>query len=93
MDNKLEAALGVTRVVHRRYRQEADGQWERASGAACPNCEQETLQIVGGLCPRCRRGTSAKRDGQVEERTMRRYYQRQLREGTISLAQMREGNL
>lgn len=67
--------------------------WERARGIQCPSCHRETLQLIMGVCPTCARKDEMARDKQLEEKTMRRYYQRQLRKGVISLRALRENLL
>lgn len=68
-------------------------EWHNATGVICPECKQETLRIIDGLCPQCYRDREAERERKLEDRTERRYYKEQLRRGTVSLAQMREGRL
>lgn len=67
--------------------------WERAGGINCPKCHQEVVRIINGLCPQCHHAREKADAEQVEDKTMRRYYKRGLRRGTISLGQMREGGL
>ena len=76
-----------------RYRRSASKEWHSAKGVICLECEQETLRIIDGLCPQCYRNREAERERKLEDRTERRYYKEQLRRGTVSLAQMREGRL
>lgn len=78
----------------RREREMADRKdWERAGGVVCPRCSKETVRLIGGLCPRCWLEKESKRIEKQEDKTMRRHYKRRLREGTISLPEMREGGL
>ncbi len=67
--------------------------WERSSGIICPKCEHETFRMVGGICIQCHRDEVAESEKRKEIRAERRYYKDQLRNGTISLAQMRTGRL
>ncbi|GAI19092.1 unnamed protein product, partial [marine sediment metagenome] len=56
-------------------------------------CGNESLRIVDGMCPSCRFEAEAKREEKKGDARMRRYYRRRLREGRITLAQLREGRL
>jgi len=67
--------------------------WEKSGGIYCSNCNRETVRLIDGLCPQCVHHIKVKTEGQIEDRAMRTYYKEQLRRGTISLAQMREGSL
>jgi hypothetical protein len=67
--------------------------WDRAGGITCASCGRETVNILGGLCPCCHREVIAKREQQQEYKAERRYFQRRLTEGTISLTQLKEGRL
>ena len=77
-----------------RYKRRSNQEdWEKAGGVHCSECQQETARLVDGLCPQCWGDMEAERAKKAEDRAERRYYQDQLRKGTISLAQMREGRL
>lgn len=67
--------------------------WERAGGIFCNRCHKETVRVFNGLCLNCYRDDVAKLEQNQEDRAEKRYYQRKLTEGTISLAQLREGRL
>lgn len=67
--------------------------WERAAGVICSHCTNDTLQLINDLCPKCHHEKEAMRMERVEESTMRHYYKKEIRQGTISLARMREGYL
>lgn len=67
--------------------------WEKAGGPNCPECGQAVMQLVNGVCVQCFRQKEASREEAFEVKTMRNYYRRKLREGTISLRAMREGYL
>lgn len=28
-------------------------QWEDSAGCLCPRCQQETLRLIAGICPKC----------------------------------------
>jgi len=80
--------------VHRRKKHRISKQaWDAAGGVFCQHCGQETVRMFDGLCPNCHYDAIAKREDKHEQRAERRYYQRKLSEGTISLAQLREGRL
>jgi len=67
--------------------------WDQTNGIICPNCGQEALRMIDGICLQCYRNKVAEREKRKEDKAERRYYKEQLRNGTISLAQMREGRL
>jgi len=67
--------------------------WERLGGIFCSSCHQEVLRLIDGLCIFCYRKKIAKREADLEDASMRRYYQRALSRGEISLAQMRDNQL
>lgn len=59
-----------------------DKDWEKARGVICSNCGEETLRVIASLCPQCH-------NDKLDTEHSRRVYQRALRRGTVSLAQMR----
>lgn len=65
-------------------------QWDKAAGLNCPNCGNETLRIFDGLCFQCYQVKVLENEKRVEDKSMRRLYSRRLREGTMSLREMRE---
>lgn len=65
--------------------------WSKAEGPICPECGQETLRLIDGICPRCHNRKIAERDQKMEEKKERRYYQDRLRKGDISLSDLQEG--
>ena len=67
--------------------------WDNTGGVTCPSCGQEALRMIDGICLQCYRNKVAEREKREEDKAERRYYKEQLRKGTISLAQMREGRL
>ena len=67
------------------------GDREKSAGVACPGCGQETMQLIGGLCRLCYRAKIMARDEAIEEKKERRYYRARLRDGTISLQELKEG--
>ena len=67
--------------------------WEKSRGVLCSECRNETLQIVDGLCPECYNQKANDFQTKVENDIMKRYYKRGLRNGTVTLRQMREGRL
>lgn len=68
-------------------------QWDDAAGVLCPECGQETLRLIDGKCPSCYQAMVVKEVEKAEDKSMRRIYSRKMREGTISLKEMREGRL
>lgn len=80
--------------VHRRKKSKVRRQeWEDSGGLFCTRCGQETVRIFNGICLSCYRDDIARHEQRQADKTEKRYYQRKLSEGTISLAQMREGRL
>lgn len=67
--------------------------WERAVGVQCNQCKSETLRLIEGLCPECWARKQSEAEKRLGDKNLRRYYQRKLREGKITLAQMRQGDL
>lgn len=67
--------------------------WDKAGGFFCPQCGQEIVRLINGVCFDCNGVNSAAFAEKQEDKASRRYYRDQLRNGTISLAQMREGRL
>jgi hypothetical protein len=63
-------------------------QWEAAAGVICPECKQETFQIVDGVCIRCHKKKEGESEDKLADKAERRYLKDQLREGTISLDQL-----
>jgi len=50
--------------------------WEKARGVLCSECQNETLQIVDGLCRRCYERKAADYQTRVENEIMKRYFSR-----------------
>lgn len=72
-------------------------EWERARGASCPRCQREVYQLLLGkrglLCPLC---LALETDADLEkqaEKQMQRRATRLLREGRLSLRDLREGRI
>lgn len=93
VDPHLRVIDGGVRRSGRKPRVATVEDWERAGGICCSDCGQEVVRLNHGLCPRCHGDAEAERAKMTGERAERRYYKDQLRKGTISLAQMREGRL
>lgn len=89
VDPHLKVVNGGTHY-HRKLKEE---DWEKGGGVYCSGCHRETMQLIEGLCPQCRRDAEAERAEKLGDKRERRYYKDQLRKGTISLHQMREGRL
>lgn len=67
--------------------------WEATGGSFCSKCGAETVRLFDGVCLSCNYEIIAEREQKQADKAERRYYQRRLTEGTISLAQMMEGRL
>jgi predicted amidophosphoribosyltransferase len=70
-----------------------EDEWERARGVLCPRCNNETLRLMDGVCPRCAREITEEWERGRENRTLRNHYRAKMREGTLDLHRMREGLL
>ena len=79
--------------VRRSKRKPNKNEWEDAGGLFCTRCGQETVRIFNGVCFICYREDIARSEQKQADRAEKQYYQKKLSEGTISLAQMREGRL
>ena len=79
--------------VRRRKRKPDKNEWEKAGGLFCTRCGQETVRIFNGVCLNCSREDIARDEQKQADRAEKQYYRKKLSEGTISLAQMREGRL
>jgi len=62
-------------------------------GVICLECHQEAFQIVNGVCARCYKKKVGETEEVLEDRAERRYLRDRLREGTISLDQLRDPDL
>lgn len=93
VDPSLKVIDGGTHHHRRRQRRLTKEDWDETAGVICPDCKQETFRLIDGVCLQCHNEKVAKQEGEEEERSERRYYSRRLREGTISLSQMKEGRL
>ena len=65
--------------------------WEKAAGPPCPLCAQETLRFMNGVCPACHRAMMARREAKLEDNAERRHVKYLLREGLVSLQDLRAG--
>ncbi len=68
-------------------------EWEKSKGVVCKNCNKESFQIIDGLCYRCSEYKSTKEVMDIETVSMRRYYKREFKRGTVILSRMRENLL
>lgn len=68
-----------------------DDVWEKTGGIFCPECGEEVVRIVDGKCPQCNKKAMAADEAKIEDKASRRYFKGELRKGTISLGQLREG--
>lgn len=62
--------------------------WERAGGVYC-SCGQEVVRLIDGLCPQCWALAEAERMEKFERKAEKRYYIDQLRQGGMTLTQMK----
>lgn len=67
--------------------------WEKSGGLFCSRCHGEVVRLINGLCPRCHGEDEKEIAGKMAMRAEKRYFTDQLRKGTISLADLREGRL
>ena len=63
--------------------------WEQAVGVVCSKCGQEAFQVVAGVCTRCHKAKIGQSEDKLADIMERRYYQDKLRQGTISMEQLR----
>lgn len=70
-----------------------DEDWSRCAGIICPRCNRESFRMVEGVCFSCYSHKIMKKEENMEDHAMKDYYRRALREGTVSLVEMREGRL
>lgn len=68
-------------------------EWEKSGGVYCPNCGQETVRLFHNLCPQCLKEKEAEETAAAEDKSMKRYYKREMTKGTISISTMREGGI
>jgi len=66
-------------------------EWEKAQGPPCPQCGQESFIFVNGRCRHCHQAMIARREERLEARTERRHVKRLLREGEVSVQDLRAG--
>lgn len=67
--------------------------WDKTNGVICPNCEQETLRMVEGICIQCYRDKVAVKEERLGRKREKRYLVNLFNKGKITLRQMREGRL
>ena len=79
--------------VRRSKRTAGTKDWEACGGLFCTRCGQETVRMFDGMCLTCYHEDIAQREQKQADRAEKQYYRKKLSEGTISLAQMREGRL
>lgn len=90
---QVDPDLKIVSGNHRKKKSASLEDWKNAGGASCPECGQETVRFLNGLCPTCARRVEEESEEQMEDRAMRNYYKDKLKRGTISLSQMRQGGL
>ena len=64
-DQSLTMAVSEEPPVSTRHAITEDD-WEAAVPPLCPNCQQETLQLINGICPRCGRKVKERTDQEIE---------------------------
>ena len=89
----VDPNLRIIRAGRRRRSRLLQRDWDRAEGVACPKCGQEALRLADGMCNFCWNKADAVTVEEMEDKSMKAYYSRELRKGTISVTQMREGRL
>lgn len=92
-DPKLKVINGSVRRRSRKEPVMTDADWEKAGGLTCTHCHRETVRLVNGVCPQCNGDKEKRLAEKLERRAERRYYQDQLRKGTIKLSDLRVGRL
>lgn len=93
VDPNLRVINGGVHYSERKPRVVTFEDWERVGGIRCSGCGDEVVRLIDGLCLQCHGEAEAERAKKAGEKSERRYFKNQLRKGTISLAQMREGRL
>ena len=68
-------------------------EFDKLTGPICPICNKETFRMIEGKCFSCYQATVVEKELIAEDKTMKRIYSRKMREGTISLEEMRQGHL
>lgn len=71
----------------------SSAEWDKARGVICAQCGQEVWRIRNGICLPCHYNNDsvmAEKQGVKKEKRM---YRRALNSGTISLAQLKKGEL
>ena len=66
-------------------------EWDAAQGPPCPLCGRETLRFINGACPTCHRAMVARREARMEDNAERRHVKHLLREGTVTLQDLKAG--
>lgn len=77
----------------RRRKKQSEVNWDLAGGLRCKKCGAEVVRLINGYCVDCDTLREAERVERAGEAAERRYWAEQLRKGTVSLAQMKEGRL
>ena len=68
-------------------------QWAKSVGVPCSRCKEPSLRLLDGLCISCYTQNAVKAQETLEKKATKGYYSRMLREGRITLTEMREGQL
>jgi predicted amidophosphoribosyltransferase len=67
---------GVRRSSRRRVSTEEE--WAKSGGLFCPQCGDEVVRLIDGICRQCFLKQEAEQAAHIEDRAQRRYYQRML---------------
>ena len=65
--------------------------WEKAQPPSCPECGEEAFQIINNRCRHCHLAMLARREERMEDLAERRRVKYLLREGAVSLQDLRAG--
>ena len=92
--HEVDPDLKIVRGHHHRSKNRTtDSDWEKAAGPVCPRCGRERFRFIEGICFQCAEAKDGEDIDKLGIKAMKRYYTRKLREGTITLTQMRKGLL
>jgi len=93
IDPSLKVIDGGTHHHRHRRRRVTREDWDETAGVICPDCKQETLRLIEGICPRCYNAKIAEKEERLGRKREKRYLVSLFNRGKISLRQMRDGRL
>jgi hypothetical protein len=93
VDPKLKVVNGNVRRNSPKSPVMTEGDWDKAGGMFCSQCKREVVRLINGVCPQCNGDNEKRLAEKIEDRSERKYYQDQLRKGTIKISDMRAGRL